>query len=186
MAAGSTLLLNDPARHPSETIARHKQAQAGVRFYAGVPLRIANGPAVGTLCIVDLVPQEFRSEDMRVLEAIGRGVSLGLETHSWPIAEDGAFGREYLDVFLDSAAAREEREGGAAAGMTIEASTPAPEGQGLAAIRLDADRMVVLWGGRAGAWSPPENVVGHVVSQVEFSGVREHGVACARLRTMCA
>jgi CheY-like chemotaxis protein len=186
VAAGSTLLLNDPKRHPAESIAHHKQAVAGVRFYAGVPLTIAHGPAVGALCILDTIPHEFRTEDMRVLEALGRGVSRGLETHSWPIDENGALAREYLDVLLDSAAAREEREDGAAVGMTIEACTPAPEGQGLAVIRLDAHRMVVLWAGKAGAWSPPENVVGHVLSQVEFSGVREHEAASARLRTICA
>jgi len=82
--------------------------------------------------------------------------------------------------------AREEREGGAAVGMTIEACAPAPEGQGLAVIRLDAHRMVVLWGGRVGAWLLPEKVVGHVLSQVELSGVREHAAASARLRTVCA
>jgi CheY-like chemotaxis protein len=186
VTAGSTLLLSDPERHPAESFAHHKQARTGLRFYAGVPLSIARGPAVGTLCIGDTSPHEFRSEDMRVLEALGQGVSRGLETHSWPIDEAGAFGAEYLDVFLDSAAAREEREGGAAVGMTIEACAPAPEGQGLAVIRLDAHRMVVLWGGRAGAWLLPENVAGHVLSQVELSGVREHAAASARLRTVCA
>jgi CheY-like chemotaxis protein len=186
VTAGSTLLLNDPAGHPAESFARQKHARTGLRFYAGVPLSIAHGPAVGTLCIGDMIPHEFRSEDMRVLEALGQGVSRGLEAHSWPIDEAGAFGPEYLDVFLESAAAREEREGGAAVGMTIEACAPAPEGQGLAVIRLDAHRMVVLWGGRAGAWSLPENVAGHVLSQVELSGVREHAAASARLRTVCA
>jgi CheY-like chemotaxis protein len=185
VTTGSTLLLNDAAGHPAESFAQHKHARTGLRFYAGVPLSIAHGPAVGTLCIGDMSPHEFRSEDMRVLEALGQGVSRGLETHSWPIDEAGAFGAEYLDVFLDSAAAREERDGGAAVGMTIEACAPVPEGQGLAVIRLDTDRMVLLWGGRAGAWSLPEKVAGHVLSQVELSGVPEHEAASARLRTVC-
>ena len=77
VTAGSTLVLNDPARHPAESFAHHKQARAGLRFYAGVPLSIAHGPAVGALCIGDTIPHEFRSEDMRVLEALGQGVPAG-------------------------------------------------------------------------------------------------------------
>jgi CheY-like chemotaxis protein len=184
IAAGSTLVLEDPARHPSERIARHRQVLAGWNFYAGVPLRVANGPAIGTVCLEDTIPHEFHSEDMRVLEAIGRGLGRALETRSWPIDGAGALGREYLRVFIEAASMRVTRSGAVAA-MTVDATTPVPRATGLAAIRLDASRMLLLWSGSAGAWSPPETVEGHVLATADLSRVHDGITACEELRAVC-
>jgi diguanylate cyclase (GGDEF)-like protein len=39
-----------------------------VRFYAGVPLRVVDGSKMGTLCIFDLKPRYFDTEDYQVLK----------------------------------------------------------------------------------------------------------------------
>lgn len=43
-----------------------------VRFYAGIPLIIANGCKVGTLCLVDRDPRTFSEEDQDLLRDLGQ------------------------------------------------------------------------------------------------------------------
>ena len=43
-----------------------------VRFYAGIPLVIANGCKVGTLCLVDRDPRTFSEEDQGLLRDLGQ------------------------------------------------------------------------------------------------------------------
>src|SRR5262245_12457768 len=38
-----------------------------VRFYAGAPLASPEGPIIGTLCVLDVVPREFSREDGEAL-----------------------------------------------------------------------------------------------------------------------
>lgn len=42
-----------------------------IRFYAGYPLRVNNGSALGTLCIIDTVPREFNEDDSQLLKDLG-------------------------------------------------------------------------------------------------------------------
>jgi len=44
----------------------------GIRFYAGVPLTIAGGEPVGTLCLMDTRPREFSPQDAAALIDLGR------------------------------------------------------------------------------------------------------------------
>jgi CheY-like chemotaxis protein len=185
IAAGSTLLVEDPARHPSARIARHRQVLAGWNFYAGVPLRMDKGPAIGTVCLEDTSPHEFHGEDMRVLEALARGLGRGLETRSWPIDGVGALQREYLDVFIETASTRVARSGAVVAAMTVDATTPVPRATGLAAIRLDESRILLLWSGRAVAWSPPETIEGHVLARPDLARVHDGVTAREELRALC-
>ncbi len=46
-------------------------AESGIRFYAGFPLRINDGSALGTLCIFDSKPRKFNDEDMQLLRDLG-------------------------------------------------------------------------------------------------------------------
>lgn len=39
----------------------------GVRFYAGIPLRLPDGAAIGSLCVVDNVSREFSAADIAAL-----------------------------------------------------------------------------------------------------------------------
>ncbi|WP_184327935.1 sensor domain-containing diguanylate cyclase [Rhizobium sp. BK529] len=44
--------------------------EAHVRFYAGVPLRTADGHVVGTVCAIDRRPRSFSSRDLTILEEL--------------------------------------------------------------------------------------------------------------------
>lgn len=44
----------------------------GIRFYAGVPLTIAGGEPVGTLCLMDTSPRDFSAQDTAALMDLGR------------------------------------------------------------------------------------------------------------------
>lgn len=39
-----------------------------IRFYAGCPIRVANGSRIGTLCIIDREPRDFCAEDEALLK----------------------------------------------------------------------------------------------------------------------
>ena len=43
-----------------------------IRFYAGAPLRLTNGSALGTLCIIDHQPREFSDDQLKSLEDLAR------------------------------------------------------------------------------------------------------------------
>lgn len=45
-----------------------------LRFYAGVPLRVASGQVIGTLCVVDETPRLFSERDQHLLECLGQVV----------------------------------------------------------------------------------------------------------------
>jgi CheY-like chemotaxis protein len=183
VTAGSTLVLTDPVNHPCEHFARQKVLQYGVRFYVGVPLTAPSGAVLGTLCVMDGRPHEFCSEDMRVLEALGLAAARGLETGEWPLDEQGAFGRAYLDLFIDVAATRATREAGAGVAVTVEWSdrgAELPRAKGLSVVRFD-DRVVLLWAGPAGAWSPPEDIARRALAIVEFGGPQDREAARQRL-----
>ncbi len=51
-----------------------------VRFYAGAPLRLDSGLAVGTLCLLDSEPKRLEAEDVEHLMILARMVSMELET----------------------------------------------------------------------------------------------------------
>ena len=50
-----------------------------VRFYAGAPLITPEGYALGTICVIDLVPRDLKPDDARALEALRRQTQAQLE-----------------------------------------------------------------------------------------------------------
>jgi CheY-like chemotaxis protein len=183
IASGSTLVLTDPPHHPSEHFSSHVEVEQGWRFYAGAPLTGPSGGVLGTLCLCDTSTHEFRSEDMRVLQALARGAAQGLETSTWPLDEDGAFGRDHWQLFVEVAVERAARPGGAGMVITAERYAPVPEATGLAVVGLDARRMALLWGG-TGEWAPPEPVASHVLAKADLFGLANREAAQAAVRAM--
>jgi PAS domain S-box-containing protein len=53
--------------------------EAGIRFYAGVPLCTADGHAVGTLCVIDHQPRTLDAGQTAALRVLGRQVMAQLE-----------------------------------------------------------------------------------------------------------
>jgi len=51
----------------------------GIRFYAGTPLVMSDGNAIGTLCVIDRVARTITDKQRRALEVLGREVVAQLE-----------------------------------------------------------------------------------------------------------
>jgi serine/threonine-protein kinase len=51
-----------------------------IRFYAGVPLRILGGSAIGTLCVIDRVPRELSPQQLEGLSILARQIELEIES----------------------------------------------------------------------------------------------------------
>jgi hypothetical protein len=123
---------------------------------------------------------------MRVLEAFGQATARGLETRVWPLDEERILRREYLELFLDVAATRAGRQGGAAVGWVLGASDPSigiPRATGLAVVRLEG-RLAFLWSGPAGGCALPDVMKRRALASVELRGALDDATAHERLRAL--
>ncbi|ROS77682.1 serine phosphatase RsbU (regulator of sigma subunit) [Curtobacterium sp. PhB130] len=74
----TTVLQDEPLVVPDATLDPRFSSLAavtgepGIRFYAGAPLTMADGTAVGTLCIMDARPRELTAEDVELLRDLAR------------------------------------------------------------------------------------------------------------------
>lgn len=70
-----TVLLTDLTQEPQRhrlTAAADAAAQAkGLRFYAGVPLRMPDQCVIGTLCVIGREPRVLSAQELQVLEYLG-------------------------------------------------------------------------------------------------------------------
>ncbi len=69
VSSARTLVVDDIARDPrfaSNPVLRDK----GLRFYAGAPLRDADGHVYGSLCLLDTKPRSLSEREVRLLEAM--------------------------------------------------------------------------------------------------------------------
>ena len=59
-----------------------------VRFYAGAPLTIGGGSAIGTLCVVDHRPRSFDEDQLRLLRDLSKMVEREFQIAPGSVAAD--------------------------------------------------------------------------------------------------
>jgi len=81
VAGGEPLVVEDARRHP---VVRTSLAirELGWIAYAGVPLTLADGRTVGTLCVVDTLPRIWSPRDVALLQDLAASVVTEIELRS--------------------------------------------------------------------------------------------------------
>jgi CheY-like chemotaxis protein len=82
LESGSALLLPDASAVPFASVSR---ALGGIRFFAGVPLRVTGQIVIGVACLFDALTHQVDGADLAALELLGRRGSDVL----WRFAEQG-------------------------------------------------------------------------------------------------
>ncbi|WP_368543234.1 sensor domain-containing diguanylate cyclase [Enterobacter soli] len=79
--------------------------QPGIRFYAGMPLRLRDGASVGSLCLIDYSPREFTAADLSVLSDLGALVEDEFAAVSAATTDEltGLFNRRGFNQFVNFA-----------------------------------------------------------------------------------
>ena len=67
--------LADPRFHDNPLV----QNDPNIRFYAGVPLRVGDGAALGTLCVIDRVPRQLDGRQLAALRLLADQVTQELQ-----------------------------------------------------------------------------------------------------------
>ncbi len=73
------LIVPDATRDPRTVDNGLVTGPPHIRFYAGVPLRTADGHALGTLCVIDTTPRELTTRQLEDLTALAHQASSQLE-----------------------------------------------------------------------------------------------------------
>lgn len=79
MSSNGPLIVEDATKDARFADSDLVTGSPGVRFYAGTPLVMSDGNAVGTLCVVDRVPRRITESQRRALEVLGREVVAQME-----------------------------------------------------------------------------------------------------------
>jgi len=72
-------VIEDAAADPRTADNPLVTGEPGIRFYAGVPLVVAGGQAVGSLCVIDTIARTISDAQLADLTALGRQASAQLE-----------------------------------------------------------------------------------------------------------
>ncbi|MBV1858514.1 MAG: GAF domain-containing protein, partial [Nannocystaceae bacterium] len=76
------LVVNDATTDPRFRENRHVAAESDVRFYAGAPIIVSGGLAMGTLCVIDRKPRELDDAGRAVLVDLAEMVVDAMEDES--------------------------------------------------------------------------------------------------------
>lgn len=76
------LIINDATADPRFIDNLLVTGPAGLRFYAGFPILMPNGAAIGSLAVVDLVPRELPSRTIDSLKLLAQEVTVHVKLHA--------------------------------------------------------------------------------------------------------
>jgi len=76
-------------------------ASPHIRFYAGAPLVTSDGQALGTLCVIDVLPRELSEAQMQALTALSRQVMAQLELRQ-VLRENEEYFKTFLQPLISS------------------------------------------------------------------------------------
>ena len=103
---GTELLIVEDLNTQTDMHNAHIWMDAGIQFYAGMPLLCEDGTAIGALCVMDSKPSTLTAEQQTVMAVLSRQVSRLLQTRRHAVAmEHMAQERErekkIIDIILD-------------------------------------------------------------------------------------
>lgn len=127
--SGVPLIVPDATLDPRFAVNAFVAGDPFIRFYAGIPLRIAPGAVVGTLCAIDRKPRPFTERDFAILRDLAR------------IAEDEIELRRHadVDVLTDALSRRAFKQLGGRL-VQVQPSRHSP----VSAIMLDIDHFKAI------------------------------------------
>lgn len=80
VAGDEVLLVPDIAKDP-RFAANPRLRGSGLRFYAGAPLRMKRGGAIGSLCLLDTEPTQLSERDLKLLQAMAQDLMEAIARH---------------------------------------------------------------------------------------------------------
>jgi diguanylate cyclase (GGDEF)-like protein/PAS domain S-box-containing protein len=81
LAPRSVLVVEDATKDPRFAGNPFVTQNNGIRFYAGIPLLDETGLALGTLCVIDVVPRRLSNEELETLRDLAQSASVALNLH---------------------------------------------------------------------------------------------------------
>ena len=91
VAANDILVIDDVGKDPR--FANNPfLIENGIRFYAGAPLRMSSGHAIGSLCVIDTKPRTFSDQDRNILRKIADDLMVRVEIECQRHQMLGSFG----------------------------------------------------------------------------------------------
>ncbi len=91
---GDVLIIPDTLLDERFATADIVTSEPYVRFYVGIPLTVAKGEIIGTLCVVDQVPRQISPKQLAALQSISRIIVKQLEIRR-NLTELATINREY-------------------------------------------------------------------------------------------
>lgn len=83
-------IVEDTAQEPRFAGNALVLGQPFIRFYAGYPLKVLSGEAIGTLCVIDTKPRQLTPLQCRAIEVLGRQVMAQIQLRKARLDEEAA------------------------------------------------------------------------------------------------
>ena len=102
---GETVLEVPDARHDARFASNPLvTGDPNIRFYAGAPLRLGDGSALGTLCVIDRQPRHLTAQQRELLRQLADVAAQALELRARAVAalEAAEVGRQRLEQVYQS------------------------------------------------------------------------------------